>query len=61
MTRAMIHRGPDDEGIETFALTGGVLALGQRRLAILDLSSAGHQPMHHPETGDWIVFNGGDL
>lgn len=58
MTQSMVHRGPDDEGIETFTVPGGFLALGQRRLAILDLSPAGHQPMIHPETGNWIVFNG---
>src|SRR5204863_3349269 len=32
--------------------------LGHRRLSILDLSCAGHQPMVHPKTGDQIVFNG---
>lgn len=58
MTAAQTHRGPDDEGIETLMVPGGFLALGQRRLAILDLSPAGHQPMIHPETGNWIVFNG---
>lgn len=58
MTAAQTHRGPDDEGIETFAVPGGSLALGQRRLAILDLSPAGHQPMTHLDTGDWIIFNG---
>lgn len=58
MTQSMVHRGPDDEGIETFTVPGGVLAFGQRRLAILDLSPAGHQPMTHPDTGNWIVFNG---
>ncbi len=58
MTRALIHRGTDDEGIEYFALPGGVDSLGQRRLSILDLSAAGHQPMTHTETGDWIVFKG---
>lgn len=58
MTAAQTHRGPDDQGIETFPTPGGFLALGQRRLAILDLSPAGHQPMLHPESGNWIVFNG---
>ncbi len=58
MIQAMAHRGPDDEGIECLAVPGGALALGQRRLSILDLSSAGHQPMVNPDTGDWIVFNG---
>jgi asparagine synthase (glutamine-hydrolysing) len=36
----------------------GPVALGFRRLAILDLSSAGHQPMSDPEQTVWIVFNG---
>ena len=58
MNAAQAHRGPDDEGMESFTLPGGNLTLGQRRLAILDLSPAGHQPMTNPNTGDWIVFNG---
>jgi len=53
------HRGPDDEGIEQ--PTPGV-TLVHTRLAILDLSLAGHQPMHdHPPDGaapNWVVFNG---
>jgi asparagine synthase (glutamine-hydrolysing) len=62
MMRAMIHRGPDDEGYEERPLgTDGAglrAGLGFRRLAILDLSPAGHQPMVNPATGDLIVFNG---
>ena len=62
MMRAMVHRGPDDEGYEELPLAqggdGGVCGLGFRRLAILDLSPAGHQPMFDPNTGDCIVFNG---
>ena len=58
MNAAQRHRGPDDEGLESFQLTAGTLALGHRRLSILDLSPAGHQPMSNPITGDWIVFNG---
>lgn len=58
MTRAMVHRGPDDQGIECFSTPGGWLGLGHRRLSILDLSAAGHQPMRHVETGNWVVFNG---
>lgn len=58
MTRFMDHRGPDDEGYELFEVSGGWLGLGQRRLSIVDLSAAGHQPMCHAETGNWIVFNG---
>jgi asparagine synthase (glutamine-hydrolysing) len=34
------------------------VGLGARRLAILDLSPAGHQPMHDPATGNWLIFNG---
>lgn len=48
------HRGPDDRGI--YADTG--LLLGHRRLSILDLSAAGHQPMVDTASGAVIVFNG---
>jgi asparagine synthase (glutamine-hydrolysing) len=62
MMRAMPHRGPDDEGFERMPMGGrdsGMLAaFGFRRLAILDLSMAGHQPMVHPVTGDCLAFNG---
>jgi asparagine synthase (glutamine-hydrolysing) len=34
------------------------VGLGSRRLAILDLSPAGHMPMHDPHTGNWLVFSG---
>jgi asparagine synthase (glutamine-hydrolysing) len=60
-TRSLAHRGPDDSGTillrDSFA---GVteIGLGNRRLAILDLSPLGHQPMHDAETGNWIVYNG---
>ncbi len=57
-TRSLAHRGPDDEG--TIVLRDGQseIGLGNRRLAILDLTTAGHQPMQDPETGNWIVYNG---
>lgn len=58
MNHAQTHRGPDDEGIEIFKVSDGYLAFGHRRLSILDLSPAGHQPMQNSGTGDWIVFNG---
>jgi asparagine synthase (glutamine-hydrolysing) len=62
MMDAMSHRGPDDEGYESFALTddalGPSVSFGFRRLAILDLSLAGHQPMVHRSTRDCLVFNG---
>lgn len=48
------HRGPDDGGTFT---DRGVL-LGHRRLSIIDLTAAGHQPMIDPVTGATIVFNG---
>jgi asparagine synthase (glutamine-hydrolysing) len=50
----MHHRGPDDGG----SFTAPGVWLGHRRLAILDLSDAGHQPLVDPETGTVIVFNG---
>lgn len=60
MMRAMVHRGPDDEGFEQFPLggTAAVAGFGFRRLAILDLSPLGHQPMVNHATGDALVFNG---
>lgn len=53
---AMASRGPDGSGL--WLDDAGRLALGHRRLAILDLSEAGAQPMHDPATGNAIVFNG---
>jgi asparagine synthase (glutamine-hydrolysing) len=54
MTKALEHRGPDDEG----AHLSGSVALGFRRLSILDLTPSGHQPMSTPDGGVTIVFNG---
>ncbi len=54
MTRALAHRGPDDEG---FYLEGP-LGLGHRRLSIVDLSPTGHQPMATPDRSCWISYNG---
>jgi asparagine synthase (glutamine-hydrolysing) len=56
MLPTMRHRGPDDCG--SVLLDGGNVALGSTRLAILDLSSAGHQPMQDLATGNWIALNG---
>lgn len=50
------HRGPDGSG--TWRSPDGRCVLGHTRLAILDLSPAGAQPMTDPETGNTIVFNG---
>ena len=59
-TRSLSHRGPDDSGTVILRDSGGKIevGLGNRRLAILDLSPLGHQPMNDPSTGNWIVYNG---
>lgn len=54
MADAMAHRGPDDEGI----FVDVNIALGHRRLAILDLTPAGHQPMTNAEETVVLVYNG---
>lgn len=58
MLKAMHHRGPDDRGLEIFGHDHFQVGLGNTRLAIIDLSPAGHMPMRDPETGNWIVYNG---
>ena len=59
MLRTLEHRGPDDHGSEEVSLPGGGrLLLLHTRLSILDLSPAGHQPMHDPASDSWIVYNG---
>lgn len=59
-SRALAHRGPDDEGIEFISNDRDSLsiAFSHRRLSILDLSPAGHQPMCDQSTGNWITYNG---
>jgi len=54
MTRAMRSRGPDAEGL----VASGRVALGHRRLRIIDLSERAQQPMVDPELGLSLVFNG---
>lgn len=54
MNEALAHRGPDDEG----SWVEGSVALGHRRLSIIDLSRAGHQPMLSPNGNLVLVFNG---
>ena len=54
MTRSLAHRGPDAEGY----WMEGEVALGHRRLSILDLSDAGAQPMRSESGRHVIVFNG---
>ncbi|NQV91411.1 asparagine synthase (glutamine-hydrolyzing) [Candidatus Woesearchaeota archaeon] len=54
MSSILVHRGPDGEGI----YTNSGISLGHRRLSILDLSSAGAQPMSNKEGDLTITYNG---
>lgn len=54
MNAMMVHRGPDDSGIHVDANVG----LGNQRLAIIDLTPAGHMPMSNEDGSIWITFNG---
>jgi len=56
----LYHRGPDDGGLKYFALSQASVwvSLQHRRLSIIDLSSAGHQPMCNEDESVWITFNG---
>jgi asparagine synthase (glutamine-hydrolysing) len=54
LTDLVAHRGPDGSGLHV----DGQVGLGHRRLAIIDLSASGAQPMHHASEPLWITFNG---
>jgi asparagine synthase (glutamine-hydrolysing) len=54
MTALIAHRGPDDAG----HFVRGNVALGHRRLSIIDLTEAGHQPMSNDDGSLWITYNG---
>lgn len=56
MGEALAHRGPDGEGI----FVDGSLGFAHRRLAIIDLSPAGHQPMVTPD-GRWVLSYNGEV
>lgn len=56
--RSLAHRGPDDSGAVILNTDGPAIGFAHTRLAIIDLSPLGHQPMQDPLTGNWIVFNG---
>ncbi|MDQ3741123.1 MAG: asparagine synthase (glutamine-hydrolyzing), partial [Actinomycetota bacterium] len=56
MRDTLVHRGPDDGG--SWTDRSGRVALGHRRLSIVDLSPAGHQPMANEDDSVWIAFNG---
>ena len=54
MAATLVHRGPDDEGV----YVKNTIGLGHRRLSVIDLSEAAHQPMSNEDGTRWIVFNG---
>lgn len=54
MNDVIKYRGPDDDGI----YIDNEIGLGHRRLSIIDLSSAGHQPLSNEDDTIWLVFNG---
>lgn len=61
MIASLRHRGPDDEGYKLISPDGldpFNITFGNTRLAIMDLSDAGHQPMLDAATGNYIVLNG---
>ncbi|AKU98424.1 Asparagine synthetase [Labilithrix luteola] len=56
MRDRIAHRGPDNAGL--WHDEGGRVILGHRRLSIVDLSPAGHQPMSNEDASIWLTFNG---
>ncbi|MFN2316292.1 MAG: asparagine synthase (glutamine-hydrolyzing), partial [Gemmatimonadales bacterium] len=56
MCATLAHRGPDDAG--TWRAADGAAVLGHRRLSIVDLSAAGHNPMSNEDGSVWITYNG---
>lgn len=62
MRDSLVHRGPDDAGIKQMEMTSSGRAvfagLAHRRLAIIDLSEAGRQPMSNEDGTIWITYNG---
>ena len=57
MTDIQVHRGPDGEGQKIFSGEGSQVALGHRRLSIIDLAG-GSQPMANEDETVWITYNG---
>lgn len=56
MTDTLVHRGPDGSGYELFQSQQATIGFGHRRLAIIDLTETGKQPMQFEHL--WITFNG---
>src|SRR5205807_2787262 len=59
MLGRIAHRGPDDEGVYVAETSSGErVGLGHRRLSIIDLSPAGHEPMSDATGRIWLTYNG---
>lgn len=58
MCTALIHRGPDDEGVYVSSQSKPSAGLGHRRLKIIDLTEAGQQPMANEDSSVWLILNG---
>jgi asparagine synthase (glutamine-hydrolysing) len=59
MLDRIAHRGPDDHGIYIArSRDGNSIGLGHRRLSIIDVSPAGHEPMADADHRVWLTFNG---
>ena len=59
MNDTMYHRGPNDSGQEIYVMQGGYsCGMAQRRLAIIDLTQAGHQPFISRDRRVSVIFNG---
>lgn len=58
MCTALIHRGPDDEGAYISSQSKPSAGLGHRRLKIIDLTEAGHQPIANEDGSVWLILNG---
>jgi asparagine synthase (glutamine-hydrolysing) len=55
---ALHHRGPNDRGFETYHEAPGTVSFAHTRLSIIDLSDAGHQPMHSSDGRYSLIYNG---
>lgn len=58
MLSTLAHRGPDSQGLETWQRGNWSVGLGHTRLAVIDLSPAGRQPMRARQCSTWITYNG---